>query len=1260
MRHWFSKRWSSQSQRAQRRPRRFPPRLELLENRLAPAVITVTTTADDVTPNDGSVSLREAITAVNAGNNLGDPDIIVQNPGLFGTNDTIRFNIPGTLPFQINVGGSASAANIPLPQITTPVVIDGSTQPGFAGTPVIVINGQQAGVGANGFDIQLSATPFSSAVTIKGLVINQFNANGIRIGADNVSSFGTTANVITGDYIGTNVHGTIGLGNQQNGILIDASFSTNTGLAASNNVIGFSPAVAGSSGNVISGNGNDGVLIQAALGVAAGNIVAGNLIGTTAAGTAALGNAAAGVAVLDASGNTVGGTVPNPAARNVISGNGADGVFISFDSTPGAANATANVVSGNYVGVDGSGKVALGNQLFGIEVSGGQANSIGGNVVGANLADGIELDGGAQNNFVQGNFVGLGADGATAVGNKQHGIALRSNGNLANEPGVQNNLIGGPGNTVAFNGSAGIAVFGNPVSSSGQPNTGNAIEGNSVYQNGRNNPATLVGIDLTNTSSYPQDDGVTPNDSKGHGAANDPNNFQNFPTLTAVTEANGSEIQGTLTQAVSPNTPFRLEFFASNSDPQNGIPEGQFFLGSGSATTDGSGKATFAITVPTAVTPGQIVTATATDPAGNTSEFSAGPTVGTANQIFVGKVYHDLLGRVPDPGGLAAWTAQLASGVPPSQVVLRIETDPGHEYYTRVVQGFYQFYLHRPAGPADGSAPAAFVNFLAGGGTIEQLRAVFTSSPEYFQTRGGGTNAGFVNALFLDAFGTPNRVATDPGAQGFVTALNNQSLTRAQVSTAVFNSDEFRFDLVQSYYQQFLARSGAPAEINGWAGLLKQGFPDQVVIADILGSPESFNSPAGALAPGDIPLALANPSVARADLFGPLFSNTALNGRANLTNLDVFRSPADPQPPNPDAANFGNTVLVATLSPFAGVLTSNSFDPRLTVDLNVVNTQGHLNPDFTFRLTFAPPTPAGTTFNQVVTLRLIQGNTTTTIAQYTYVGNQVIPPAVFANNITFPGDAVATGRFIAGTFDDPSFIDAQGLSQFLVNPANPFPRPAPANPNRPLPSDAKNFFGPNANALGFVLEVPTTKLTTANPPLVGVWATSQVNGMQVQRLGRPLVDAMLIPPVPRIDLSRGERRTAFNQGSPSTDVANFRADMIAVLTGPVFQQSPARAATLVDSVLGATVIGPNTGFLPDILTVDLSKQYMAAGNGFFNGRRLRDDATDTMLRLIFNNPGFDEHVGEDNGTRITDGFFGTTPDFPYIGRPNSPAAGPNP
>jgi hypothetical protein len=255
---------------------------------------------------------------------------------------------------------------------------------------------------------------------------------------------------------------------------------------------------------------------------------------------------------------------------------------------------------------------------------------------------------------------------------------------------------------------------------------------------------------------------------------------------------------------------------------------------------------------------GQIITADATNltpdpssPAGsvnlfNTSEFSAGVFVGTPDQVFVIKVYRDLLGRLPDAGGLAFWSGLLDQGFPRSQMVLAIETDSAHEYYSKLVASFYQFYLHRTEGPGDQAAAAALVKFLAMGGPIEQVRAFFTSSPEYFMTRGGGTGAGFVNALYLDAFNTPNRVASDPGAAAFAQAVSNGTLTTAQVSTSIFASNESRADLVQSYYQQFLNRSGTAGEINGWVSQLAAGVMDQQVIALILGSMESFEKPPNA------------------------------------------------------------------------------------------------------------------------------------------------------------------------------------------------------------------------------------------------------------------------------------------------------------------------------------------------------------------------------------------------------------------------------
>ncbi|MFL6519998.1 MAG: hypothetical protein ACJ8NS_07240 [Chthoniobacterales bacterium] len=541
------------------------------------ATITVTTTLDDITPNNGSVSLREAITAINAGNNLGDPDIAAHTVGAFGTNDTINFNIPGAGVKTINVGTDASASGFELPVITKPLTINGYSQTGAstntlanADNAVILIELNGTGAGS-GTGLVLGSTTGGS--TIRGLVVNRFANDGIVIHSD--------GNSILGNFIGVNPAGTTRMPN--------GSFP---------------------------GSGS-GIYIQ------------------------------------NASGNAIGGT--SPADRNVISGNALDGIHVVGDVN---FPANENTIQGNFVGVAANGVSSVGNRtepapapgsaegnnLFGIEISGGNNNTVGGttagarNVVGFN-GDGITLDNGAQSNTVQGNFCGVGADGVTPAANLLHGISLRSSNGFgaplgaaqSNEPGVSFNLIGGTtagaGNLVEFNGTGGIAIFGNPVSKSGQPNVGNPIEGNSIFENGRSSTG-LIGIDLTNGFVYPKDDGVTANDSKGHGAPSDPNNFQNFPVLTAASStASTTNITGTLSSA--PNSSFRLEFYANDTDPLGRPPEGQTFIGFTNVTTDANGDASFSVSLNVPVTNGRIITATATDSIGNTSEFSAGIVVPT-------------------------------------------------------------------------------------------------------------------------------------------------------------------------------------------------------------------------------------------------------------------------------------------------------------------------------------------------------------------------------------------------------------------------------------------------------------------------------------------------------------------------------------------------------------------------------------------------------------------------------------------------------
>jgi hypothetical protein len=162
---------------------------------------------------------------------------------------------------------------------------------------------------------------------------------------------------------------------------------------------------------------------------------------------------------------------------------------------------------------------------------------------------------------------------------------------------------------------------------------GNSILGNSVFHNGQSSPGSLIGIDLTNSFAYPKDDGVTPNDSKGHDAPNDPDNFQNFPVLSSALLAGGSiKISGTLDESTSPNSFYWIDLFASLPVP-GAIPEGQSWLGATTCVSDGKGHATFTVTLPTTLTGLHIITATATNLplpwtipalAYNTSEFSPG------------------------------------------------------------------------------------------------------------------------------------------------------------------------------------------------------------------------------------------------------------------------------------------------------------------------------------------------------------------------------------------------------------------------------------------------------------------------------------------------------------------------------------------------------------------------------------------------------------------------------------------------------------
>ena len=225
-----------------------------------------------------------------------------------------------------------------LPIIADPVIIDGTSQPGFAvGAPVIELNGASAGSFTNGLHITAGGS------TVRGLVINRFFNNGILLLTNG-------GNVIEGNFIGLGADGATDLSNAANGITVSTGSNSNT--------IGGTTAA---QRNVVSGNSINGITLAG--GVSA-NIVRGNYVGTNAAGTAPVANDENGIELNNASGNTIGGTAAG--AGNLVAFNTTDGVTVT--------NGTGNSILSNSIHSNGTTANHLGIDLNGDGVNPNDAN----------------------------------------------------------------------------------------------------------------------------------------------------------------------------------------------------------------------------------------------------------------------------------------------------------------------------------------------------------------------------------------------------------------------------------------------------------------------------------------------------------------------------------------------------------------------------------------------------------------------------------------------------------------------------------------------------------------------------------------------------------------------------------------------------------------------------------------------------------------------------------------------------------------------
>jgi hypothetical protein len=377
-------------------------------------VIDVTTLEDS-----GPGSLREALSEANA-------DV---------ARDDIRFRIPGSGPHRILV-------RTPLPPILHPAEVDGTTQAGFSGVPLVQIDGSALAGDANGLWI----VAHDSAV--RGLSVTGFPGAGIRVQGNSA--------VVEGCLLGLMPGGLETLGNGTRGILVEST-----------NVVVGGPLPA--QGNVISGNARAGVELGR---TAEGASVWNNRIGTDLSGTFALPNGGPGVWVFSPALNRIGMT----GAGNLISGNELAGIFIEagYGGPPGVGPH----IAGNVVGLDQSGSRALPNQGDGILISLRGDALVEGNVVSGNLRSGITLASlNAGGVTIRVNRIGTDRTGSSAIGNRAHGIWAVSGRNRIGGAGV------GEGNQVSGNVLDGIVVVGDLGA--------NRIQGN------------WIGIDATGTRRLP-------------------------------------------------------------------------------------------------------------------------------------------------------------------------------------------------------------------------------------------------------------------------------------------------------------------------------------------------------------------------------------------------------------------------------------------------------------------------------------------------------------------------------------------------------------------------------------------------------------------------------------------------------------------------------------------------------------------------------------------------------------------------------------
>jgi uncharacterized repeat protein (TIGR01451 family) len=492
------------------------------------------------------------VVTTNADSGLGSlRDAMTQAIATVGA-DTISFNLPSG---QLKISPLS-----PLPTITDNLTIDGTTQTGFTSSPLVEIDGTNAG-NVNGITFNNV-----SAGAVKSLVINNFSqGSGIYV-TNNANAVS-----IEGTYLGTNKTGTAAAPNSV-GITIDGN-TTNTTVGG----------VGANQRNLISGNLTNGINGYNAINLT----VANTYIGTNLAGNAALANGQNGINLAGTSFTTslsakIG--LPIVGGGNLISGNNFNGInaTLTFAAeimnniiglNAGATAAIPNGSSSNYAGIN------LRQTIQNFNIGSSSANSQ--NIISGNTGDGILIYGNNVNNGrISNNLIGTNTAGATGLGNGKNGVEIFGSNDI-----VVGGIGAGFGNTIAYNDLHGIAMdAGSGVSIPFSI----TVLGNSIKNN------TKLGINLANPAENANF--IDPNDTLDPDSG--PNNLQNSPVITTRTiNVTDITISGTLNSWAS--SIYRVELFATTPIFNDTTDrEGNEYLGYQQVTTDSSGNASWSINIP--------------------------------------------------------------------------------------------------------------------------------------------------------------------------------------------------------------------------------------------------------------------------------------------------------------------------------------------------------------------------------------------------------------------------------------------------------------------------------------------------------------------------------------------------------------------------------------------------------------------------------------------------------------------------------------